>query len=120
MARSWREHRSACRDARDERGIAPGEVLCGRLLAGALVELLREIAARGREGADGLEKCVAARAPGRALRAASSMTAGGQKTELGRAECREVIGAAGKVRVAFVSAHRGRALARSIAIDRIQ
>jgi hypothetical protein len=59
------------------------------LLAGALIELLGKVAARGRESANGFEERVTARDPRVALAAAVSVRAGRHETELGGTERRE-------------------------------
>ena len=56
----------------------------------------------------------------RALVAAGRVGRGGEETELRGAERREIVGAARKVDVAFVAAHRRAALARPVVIDRIE
>src|SRR5690348_15089086 len=106
--------------ARDESGIAPGEVSRGALRAGRLIELLGHVTTRRGEGAYGLEEGVPTVPEARIYAFFRAVHCDGcTETKLRRCECREVVGPSRVVNVASVTAHCGTPGGRPAVVDRV-
>src|SRR5438094_5834258 len=110
---------TARRDTRNERGVAPGQVLRRGLRAAALIELLRQITAGRRVRAYGGEVGVAAPYPMAPMARIAARRRRGAEAELGGSERREVVRAARVVHVAGVPAHRRATACGTAVVDRI-